>query len=281
MTIADGFAESDVERTSGTDNVPIGRVVSGTGRPLLLVHGTSADHSRWDPVLAALAAARRVHAIDRRGRGHSGDGGGPYSIRSEYGDIGATIAALSEASGGPIDVVAHSYGAICTLEAAAVNDSGIRRLVLYEPPLPVGEAPITPPEILAELEALMAKGDREGVVTTFIRRVVRAPDHEYEMLRASPGWTNRIAAAHTIPRELGAIDREYRFEAARLGALTVPTLLLLGAGSPPFLRAASMTLADTLPDNRLLLLEGQQHNAMSTAPDYFVETVLGFLDGDP
>src|SRR4030067_47509 len=42
-------------------------------QPLLLVHGTTADHLTFRVVGPMLGRRRRLHAIDRRGRGASGD----------------------------------------------------------------------------------------------------------------------------------------------------------------------------------------------------------------
>jgi pimeloyl-ACP methyl ester carboxylesterase len=41
--------------------------LSGSGEPLVLVHGSWGDHHNWDPVTAALAESFRVFAYDRRG----------------------------------------------------------------------------------------------------------------------------------------------------------------------------------------------------------------------
>jgi len=46
---------------------------SGKGPPLVLVHGTAADHTRWAPILTQLQERFTVFAMDRRGRGGSGD----------------------------------------------------------------------------------------------------------------------------------------------------------------------------------------------------------------
>ena len=54
----------DVRSTDGT---PIAVCRSGVGKPLVLVHGTTADHTRWAPVLSALEAGFCVLALDRRG----------------------------------------------------------------------------------------------------------------------------------------------------------------------------------------------------------------------
>ncbi|MDD3858377.1 MAG: alpha/beta hydrolase, partial [Methanoculleus sp.] len=46
---------------------------SGTGPALVLVHGTTADHTRWGRILPMLEQTFTVYAVDRRGRGQSGD----------------------------------------------------------------------------------------------------------------------------------------------------------------------------------------------------------------
>src|SRR5688500_16458377 len=52
--------------------------------------------------------------------------------------------------------------------------------------------------------ALLDAGDKEGVVTTFMREVPRVPPDQLERMRALPAWRARVAAAATIPRELRA-----------------------------------------------------------------------------
>jgi pimeloyl-ACP methyl ester carboxylesterase len=244
---------------------------------LLLVHGTSSDHTRWDPVLGYFESARTVYAMDRRGRGESSDTD-DYSILDEFADVQSVIDALADSHSGPIDVLAHSYGAVCTVEAA-LSTSNIRRLALYEPPLPVTSTPITDFTLLASLQVLAEQGDWEEVVTTFMQQVVGVPDEEFEMLRADPGWERRIDAAHTIPRELTALNEGYEVDPAMFQSIAPVTLLLLGTESRPFLAEATETLAAAIPDNRLVMLHGQGHNAMSTAPEYFAQTVLTFLEG--
>src|SRR5215213_3533697 len=78
--------------------------------PLLLVHGTTADHTTFRVVGPELARRRAVFAMDRRGRGASGDGS-PYSIELEYDDVASVAAALAADARLPaIDVLGHSYG---------------------------------------------------------------------------------------------------------------------------------------------------------------------------
>jgi pimeloyl-ACP methyl ester carboxylesterase len=215
-------------------------------------------------------AQREIHDIrNRRGRGASADAA-EYSIEMEFDDVEAVIDGI----GGDVDVLGHSYGAVCALEAT-LRTPRVRRLVLYEPPLPV-DIEIYPPGLIDRLNHLLAAGDRDGVVATFLREVVRMPEAELDIVRADPSWEARVAAAHTIPRELRIADA-YDPDFERFATVRVPTLLLLGGDSPPFLVDPTRRLNESISESKLTVMPGQQHVAMNTAPDLFLEHVLGFL----
>jgi pimeloyl-ACP methyl ester carboxylesterase len=268
MTAVDPAASQMLEHCTSRDGTPIGYWRSGQGKPLVLVHGTTADHSRWRTVLPLLEPHATVYAVDRRGRGASGDGA-DYRIGYEFADIAAVVDAI----GGPVDLIGHSYGAILSLEATRLT-AGVRRLVLYEPPI------VPPPPSGAEhrLAKLLEQDKRAQVVETFFREVARAPEEQVALLKSLPSWPARVAAAHTIVREL-RIDDGYRFDPQRFADLSVPTLLLAGGDSPPFLQESTAALAEALPGARVVTLAGQQHIAMDTAPDRFADEVLAFLRG--
>jgi pimeloyl-ACP methyl ester carboxylesterase len=173
-------------------------------------------------------------------------------------------------------VLGHSLGAICALEAALLTPH-IRKLVLYEPPVPIPGIPIYPAGVLDQLEALLEAQDREAILTTFLREVVRMPPHELAFFKASAAWPIRLAVAHVLPRELRAHEQS-QFEPDRFKSLTLPTLLMLGGDSPFFFKAAIETLRATLPNCRITVMPGQQHIAMDTAPELFSREVLAFLN---
>jgi pimeloyl-ACP methyl ester carboxylesterase len=89
-----------------------------------------------------------------------------------------------------------------------------------------------------------------------------------------------MAAAHTILREGRAIEAHPLFDAGRFATINIPTMLLLGGDSPSIYRNSIDALHAALPNNRLVILPGQQHIAMNTAPDLFVREVLIFLQAE-
>jgi pimeloyl-ACP methyl ester carboxylesterase len=241
------------------------------GAPVILVHGTGASSARWKPVLAGLSQGRQVYAMDRRGHGASGDSTA-YSLEREFEDI----AALVDSLGRPVDLIGHSFGGICSVEASLLTRN-IRRLILYEPPIPVPGFHIYSSGDLARLEAMAAKNDREGILQAFFRGYVRLPEREFEILRAAPAWPSRIAAAHAIPRDLRAHEN-YVFRPERFREMKIPVLLMLGGASPDFFKAAIDVLHSALANSRVVVLPEQQHVAMDTAPELFVKEAAAFLE---
>ncbi|MGA2106971.1 MAG: alpha/beta hydrolase [Syntrophorhabdales bacterium] len=244
---------------------------SGAGVPLVLVHGTSSTLQTWAPVLPFLERHFTVYAIDRRGRGESGDSAAPYAMEREFEDVAAVVDAIGDS----VHLFGHSYGAICALEASLLT-ARIDRLILYEPPIPESSSHAGDDKVLEKMQNLLAAGDREAVVTTVMREMVRRPPQEIQLSKSMPAWPSRVAAVHTIPREILAL-RKYSFEPHRFKAAVSPTLLLLGGESPAHFRTAVRLLESVLANSKTAVMAGQQHAATETAPELLAEAVSAFL----
>jgi pimeloyl-ACP methyl ester carboxylesterase len=245
---------------------------SGAGPPLLLVHGMVADHSTtWRLVRPMLEKHFTVLAMDRRGRGGSGDGPG-YELQQEAEDIVAIVASIQQ----PVNLLGHSYGGLCALEAALLS-ANIRRLIIYEGALLRG-AELFSASAADRLEAMIDAGNVEGMLLTFLRDEVHIPPDEIELLRARrDAWDVRLRNAPTVPREVRETQR-YIFDAERFSRLETPTLLLVGENSPSLELENATIVADALPNASVAILQEQQHLAMYTAPGLFVDEIIRFLE---
>ena len=260
------------------DGTPI--AVWRTGRPareaptLLLVHGAAADHTTWRTSGPMLAERYAVAALDRRGRGASGDAP-DYVIDREYEDVAAVAEALASESGGPIAVVGHSFGGRVALGAAGVSSS-IERVVCYEGAPATPDRPLESPAVAQRLGALAAEGRDEALLVAFLAEVVGMSPADIDAYRVNPVWPARVAAAHTIPREIAAAASSAA-GADLLGAVAVPVLQLLGSASRPEFGHAARRLDTRLPDGRLQVIEGAAHAAHHTHAGAFVAAVSGFV----
>src|SRR5918995_2210985 len=147
-----------VETITSKDGTQIAYRRSGEGPPLVLVHGAASDRGRWSPVLPALEERFTVYAIDRRGRGGSGDADG-YTMEREAEDIASVVDSIGE----PVNLLGHSYGALASLEAALLARN-VLKLVLYDLGIEVAGQEIYPHEVIDRLEALVGKEGRDRLV---------------------------------------------------------------------------------------------------------------------
>ena len=262
-----------IETVRSKDGTSIAYERRGHGSPLVMVHGSTVDHTRWGGVVGALAEHFTLYMMDRRGRGRSGDGP-RYAIEREFEDVLAVL----DATPAPACLLGHSYGAICSLGAARLT-TRVARMVLYEPPLQVpGQAPRAPADLAQRLHDLLSAGDRAGVIETFLREMLHMGAGEIARLRRSSSWSVRLDAAAALPREVG-VASTLRFRPETFAAVRVPALFLYGDHSPAHLQAGTLMAAAALAGSRVQLLPGHGHAAMSTGPRAFLEIVLPFLTG--
>jgi pimeloyl-ACP methyl ester carboxylesterase len=248
---------------------------AGDGPPLVLVHGATSDHTTWRTSGPLLAASHTTHSVDRRGRGASGDAP-DYAIEREFEDLVAVVDTLAAESGGPVDVVGHSYGGRIGLGATLLTPS-IHRLVVYEgAPPPASGRGYQDDGTLGRIEALVAAGDRDEALVTFMRDIVGMPVAELAAFRAGPIWPRRAAAVETTIRELRAeVSPAASLEA--LGRVRQPVLQILGGASSAVFGEATRALDARLRTGRVVTIEGARHAAHHTHAPAFVAAIEAFL----
>lgn len=250
------------------DETTVSYETYGIGPPLVLVHGAFSDHlTNWREVRALIEEHFSVYALARRGRGRTSPTQG-HAMEDEAEDIVAVLRQVGE----PAFLLGHSYGALCALEAAARYPAGVRKLVLYEPPDPE----TVPAEVVTHLEQFGRRSDWDGMVHWFMSDVLQVPPDEVTAIRSSPDWSMWTADAPASINDLRAVCA-CRVDLKRYQALAMPVLLLVGSESP---REFYLTdaLAAVLPDARIVTLDGQAHEGMTTAPTQFVDAITPFLE---
>jgi pimeloyl-ACP methyl ester carboxylesterase len=243
------------------DGTTIGVATHGCGPPLLLVHGGMCSSSRWAPLWALLTGSFTVTAMDRRGRGLSPDLDTiEYSLEAEYQDVAAVCGLLADRHQTPVDVFAHSYGALCALGAAAAG-AQMRRLVLYEPP---GPQTLTT-QWLERARALVAQDQLGRALVSFLVDITGMTPAAVEALRHEAREDNPLpVVANTMLREAEALTS---LDLAQIAEhVHQPVHLLLGSTSPPWARAVTDALTDRLTNATTVILTGHGHEAVDTAP---------------
>ena len=182
-----------MKTVASADGTLIAYDQGGTGPPLVLVHGTTGNRSSFGSIRPRLEEYFTVIAMDRRGRGDSGDTG-EYAIEREFEDVVAVVNALDA----PVVLFGHSYGALCSMGAAMQSDR-LSGLILYEPWI-IGEGEsLYAPAQFEQLDTLLASDDREGLVRALFVEIAEFPAHEMELLISAPSWSDCVGSSTYDP----------------------------------------------------------------------------------
>lgn len=253
-----------MESVTSADGTEIAFERRGEGKPLLLVHGGTGTRHSWEGVSPHLEESFEVLALDRRGRGESGDAE-QYSLSREVEDVRAVVDSLDE---DPV-LFGHSFGGLVALETARGTD--LDRLVLYEPAI-LTDDHRDEDDLADRMAALVEEGERREAVKLFFREAggVDTPEalpvDRAATLVETVVRENRAVEGYRLPDELD---------------VAAPTLMVTGEFGPEHLRDATRAVHDALPGSRLLELPGVGHVATETAPERLADEVRQFAAGDP
>jgi pimeloyl-ACP methyl ester carboxylesterase len=255
-----------LRHVTAPDGVRIACEVSGSGPPLVMVHGAGSARWSFGMVVPHLERRFTVIAIDRRGRGDSTDGE-EYGLLREYRDVAAVV----RDAGGEAVLFGHSYGGLVAAGAALELD--LPRLALYEPAMGGG---LTTRDRIERWERLIDEDDRDTVIREFLREIAGNDDETIDLLAGTPLWEARRQIVPTLPRELRA-ELAHRFDESLFSDLDVPTLLLVGSESPAWAVRSVDAHRGALPKAEKHVLEGQGHGANLTAPELLARELVEFF----
>lgn len=248
-----GEHHSAVKKAISADGTAIAYEVTGTGPAVVVIGGGLNDRVMFTPFVTMMSEHFTIYNYDRRGRGDS-DYGDPdnYTIQREVEDLAAVIEAADE----PCSVFANCTGAIIAIHAAAAGVP-MEKLGMYEPPY---SYPSITPDQMRRLRELIAEGRREETVILFGTEVVGflSPD-TVESFKKHPVWQAFISMAPSCVYDAVISEQHSTIPFHLLPQVRVPTLILSGCESPLPIQEACQTLADEIPDAKLIRLEGEGH----------------------
>jgi pimeloyl-ACP methyl ester carboxylesterase len=245
-----------MKKVQSADGTTIAYDQIGSGPALILVDGALC-YQQFGPsqeLAAKLSPHFTVITYDRRGRGESTDTQ-PFALEREFEDIEALI----NEAGGEACLYGISSGAALALEAALKLGHKVRKLALYEPPYDSDaarqQAFRTYRKQLAEVLAEGRRGDALGLFMMF----VGMPPEHLEGARQMPMWPMWEAVADTLAYDAAALGEDGAVPTEKAARVTVPTLVMDGSASFPFMNPTAVALAKALPNGEHRTLEGQTH----------------------
>lgn len=264
--------KTSLERVRSADGTPLALEVTGSGRPVVLIGGAFNDRATVAGLAQVLAPYYQAVTYDRRGRGDSGDESFDYSVDREIEDLQTVV----DHVGGTASLVGHSSGAVLALEAA-IRHARVDKVAAYEPPfIPEGSRPRPAADVADRLLRLVEARDRDGATALFQTEVIGLPAEMVEGMRQTEMWGDLTRLAHTLPYDCALFEAGCPVPVDRLARIEVPTLVMAGSSTFPWLATAAEETAGAVPDARHLSLQGQDHGVLQQ-PAVLLDGLREFL----
>ena len=257
-----------MKSVTSKDGTTIAFDQSGKGPVVILVDG-ALQYRAFDQGMAQLAKLLSPHFTvihyDRRGRGDSTDklsnGFEPATaLQREIEDIEALI----DEVGGSASLYGISSGGALALEAALKLGSKIEKLAIYEVPYNDDEtARQAWRNYTTELRDLLA-ADRKGDAVALFMMLVGASAADVEGMRHHPMWPLWESVGPSLAYDhIADLGENASIPIEGVTLVSVPTLLIDGSESFPFMHVTATALANAIPNAQQRTLEGQTHEAAS------------------
>ena len=237
-----------VPEQTNLGSVTISSSCTGSGEPLVLIHGLSGSSRWWRRNVAALAAHFEVHLIDLIGFGGSRGYAFALDKAADY-----LVRWLDAQQIERAHIIGHSMGGYIAADLAATHSERVKRLVLVDAAvLPFGLSYVQ-----------HARG--------LLRELWHLPPSFYPILvgdavRAGP--RTLLSAANEV------IHADLR---TKLGQIHAPTLLVWGERDDVVPPSFGQQLRSEIAGSELVLLKHAGHNAMWDRAEDFNRVVLAFL----
>ena len=251
--------------------------VAGSGSALLLLHGFTGSGRSWDELTnAAIAAGSTVIAPDLPGHGGTAWSAAWATVERTADDVAALLHALGHERA---HVVGYSMGARVALRLAIAHPARVARLVLEAPSAGIADPAQRSARRDAD-EALALSLERDGIapfVDAWERMPVLAGEaHAGAGARAALrairlGHDPAGLAASLRAAGQGAMEPLHD----RLGEVSAPTLVIVGADDPA--RGRAEAVAAGIRGARLVRVPGAGHAPHVEAPAAFIGLVLDFV----
>jgi 2-succinyl-6-hydroxy-2,4-cyclohexadiene-1-carboxylate synthase len=241
---------------------------AGSGAPIVLLHGFALDRRMWDEVAAVVAGERTVVTYDLRGFGASA----PMDLHIGYTHTADLLRLLDHLGIGRAVVVGFSFGGEVAVRVAQEAPDRVRHLVLVDA---VVEGMRWDAEAAQAMHAVRTALHDRGIEAAkqvwlqhpFFQVASRRPELAERLSEMVAGFGGR----HWLGEDPHLPATPFP---GGLGALAVPTTVVVGSlDVPGFLRMAEV-LAREIPGAHLVTIPGSGHMAPMEAPEPVAEVLL-------
>ena len=241
--------------------------VSGTGEPIVVLHGAYMNIPSMGAIIPKLAQTHRVYALELQGHGRTTDINRPITYPAMADDVAAFMDAVGLQKA---DVFGYSMGAVTGLQLAIRHPAKVNKLVAASVAYDVeGWQPVF----------------KELIPQMTVEMIVQMPfAAEYRKLAPNPDGFPELA------RKLIALEKEPMAWEADVKKVRTPILIIAGDADVATLEHSVAMfrllgggvmgdMGKPLPASRLAVLPATSHTAVITQIDLLHGVIEPFLKG--
>ena len=263
-TTADGQA---VGHRANVNGMRMYYEVSGTGAPLVVLHGAYMNVPDMGAIIPKLARTHRVYALEFQGHGRTTDIDRPITYPNLADDVAAFMTAVGLEKA---DVFGYSMGAGAGLQLAIRHPAKVNKLVAAS--------------VAYDLDGWQPEF-KAAIPQMTVEAILQMPfANEYPKLAANPKGFPELA------RKLIALEKEPMAWEGEVKALKVPVLIIAGDADVATLEhnvklfrllggGVMGDMGKPLPPSRLAIMPATAHTAVITQPDLLLAFIEPFLKG--
>ena len=232
--------------------------IHGSGKPLVLIHGSFGTTAGWSTVLPTLEKNRQVIAVELQGHGHTADRDTPFSMEQMADDVAELLKALKISSA---DVFGYSMGGCVALGLAIRHPELVGKLAVLGATAGATKDTYNP-ESLKLLRSITPANFNFPEVKDPYTKV--APDPSK--------WPVLVAKVVKLSSDFnGFSDKEIK-------SIKAQTLIMLGDrdGVRP---EHGVEMYRLIPNAQLAIFPGGDHFMLFMSPDKVLAALVPFLDG--
>ncbi len=247
------------------------------GVPVVLLHHLTAVLEDWDPrVVDGLAAKHHVIVFDNRGVGRSG-GSTPKTVEEMARDAVTFIGALGFRK---VDLLGFSLGGFVAQVIAQQQSGLVRKIILAGTGPAGGEGIANVGAVLQDAFGKAGTANRHPKHFLFFTQTSNGQAAADEFLQRLKERTKDLdvpVSNETVQAQLAAIQAWGQGDAAKLGTVQHPVLVVNGDDDVMVPSFNSFELARKLPNAQLSIFPDAGHGGIFQHHAAFVQQALAFL----
>jgi pimeloyl-ACP methyl ester carboxylesterase len=267
LLVASGVADAQAGRRVNVNGMRMYYEVSGSGSPLVVLHGAYMNIRDMGTIIPKLARTHQVYALEFQGHGRTTDIERPITYQNLADDVAAFMNSVGLRKA---DVFGYSMGAIAGLQLAIRHPAKVNKLVFAGGAYDLeGWQP--------EFRAMIPKQTVEMMLQTPFAK-------EYTKLAVDPTGFPELA------RKVIALQTEPMAWESDVRALKLPVLIIGGDADGATLEhyvqmfrllggGVMGDLGKPLPASRLAIMPATSHTAIITQTDLLLAFIEPFLKG--